>query len=95
MLSRIGRSEPSKLIHTPTGACFVSARTEGLFEICHDLGAHVEEGDVIARVHYLEDPDRAPTDLIAGVSGQIVCRHMPGLIKRGDCAAVIAEPWPG
>lgn len=87
--------EPSKLIHTPTGACFVSARTEGLFEICHDLGAHVEKGDVIARVHYLEDPDRAPTDLIAGVSGQVVCRHMPGLIKRGDCAAVIAEPWPG
>lgn len=87
--------EPSKLIHTPTGACFVSARTEGLFEICKDLGEHVDKGDVIARVHYLEDPERTPTDLVAGVSGQIVCRHMPGLINRGDCAAVIAEPWSG
>ncbi|MBO6521771.1 MAG: N-alpha-acetyl diaminobutyric acid deacetylase DoeB [Rhodospirillales bacterium] len=87
--------EPSKLIHTPKGGCFVSARTEGLFEICRDLGEHVNEGDVIARVHYLEEPDRAPTELTAGVSGQIVCRHMPGLINRGDCAAVIAEPWTG
>lgn len=87
--------EPSKLIHTPAGGCFVSARTEGLFEICKDLGETVEAGDLIARVHYLEDPDRAPTPLTAGVAGQIVCRHVPGLIKRGDCAAVIAEAWPG
>ena len=85
---------PSRLIHTPKGGCFVSARTEGLFEICKDLGAHVDAGDVIARVHYLEDPDREPTPLVAEVSGQIVCRHVPGLIRRGDCAAVIAEPWP-
>jgi len=86
---------PTRLIHTPAGGCFVSARTEGLFEICKDLGAHVAAGDLIARVHYLEDPDRDPTPLIADVAGQIVCRHVPGLIHRGDCAAVIAEPWPG
>ncbi|MEQ8319000.1 MAG: N(2)-acetyl-L-2,4-diaminobutanoate deacetylase DoeB [Rhodospirillales bacterium] len=85
---------PSKLIHTPTGSCFVSARTEGLFEICKDLGERVEPGDVIARVHYLEDPDRPPTPLIAEHGGLIVCRHVPGLINRGDCAAVIAETWP-
>ncbi|MGJ3261327.1 MAG: N(2)-acetyl-L-2,4-diaminobutanoate deacetylase DoeB [Rhodospirillales bacterium] len=86
---------PSKLIHTPRGGCFIGARTDGLFEICKDLGEHVKKGDVIARVHYLEDPDRTPTELVAEIPGQIVCRHMPGLIQRGDCAAVIAEPWTG
>lgn len=86
--------QPSQLIHTPKSGCFISARTEGLFEICKDLGAHVAAGDVIARVHYLEDPDREPTPLIAEIPGQIVCRHVPGLIRRGDCAAVLAEPWP-
>jgi N2-acetyl-L-2,4-diaminobutanoate deacetylase len=85
---------PSALIHTPAGS-FVSASTEGLFEICKELGEHVETGDVIARVHYLEDPEREPTPLIAACNGQIVCRHVPGLIERGDCAAVIAEAWPG
>ena len=86
---------PSRLIHTLSGKAFVTAKTEGLFEICRELGETVKTGDVIARVHYLEDPEREPTPLIAACDGQIVCRHVPGLIHRGDCAAVIAEAWPG
>lgn len=84
---------PSKLIHTPANGSFVGARDDGLFEICKDLGADVKAGETIARIHFLEDPDRAPVELKAEIDGQIVCRHMPGLITRGDCAAVIAEPW--
>ena len=80
---------PSHLIHTPTGDAFITSRTDGLFEICTELGSHVNAGDLIARVHYLEDPDRAPT-LTTNKSGLVVCRHVPALITRGDCAAVIA-----
>jgi N2-acetyl-L-2,4-diaminobutanoate deacetylase len=83
---------PSRLIHTLSGKAFVTAKTEGLFEICRELGETVKTGDVIARVHYLEDPEREPTPLIAACDGQIVCRHVPGLIHRGDCAAVICYP---
>jgi len=86
---------PSHLIHTPTGDAFITSNTDGLFEICVELGAHVQGGDLIARVHYLEDPDRAPTLMTTKQSGLVVCRHVPGLISRGDCAAVIAEDWPG
>lgn len=86
---------PSRLIHTPAANSFISSRTEGLFEICKNLGEIVGEGEIIARVHYLEEPERAPTPLIAERDGLIVCRHMPGLIQRGDCAAVLAEDWPG
>jgi len=84
----------SHLIHTPTGDAFIASRTEGLFEICAELGTHVQAGDLIARVHYLEDPDRAPTLMTTNLSGLVVCRHVPGLIARGDCAAVIAVDWP-
>ena len=80
---------PSHLIHTPTGDAFITSRTDGLFEICTELGSHVNAGDLIARVHYLEDPDRAPT-LTTNKSGLVVCHHVPALITRGDCAAVIA-----
>ena len=83
---------PSRLIHTPPGS-FVSCATEGLFEICVELGDTVAKGDTVARVHYLEDPDRPPTLLSAGADGLVVCRHMPGLIARGDCALVIAQDW--
>lgn len=86
---------PSHLIHTPTGNAFIASRTDGLFEICTELGSHVNAGDLIARVHYVEDPDRAPTLMTSNQSGLVVCRHVPGLITRGDCAAVIAEEWPG
>ncbi len=86
---------PSHLIHTPTGDAFIASQTDGLFEICAELGSHVNAGDLIARVHYLEDPERAPTLMTTKQSGLVVCRHVPGLITRGDCAAVIAEDWPG
>lgn len=86
---------PSRLIHTPAANNFISCGTEGLFEICKDLGETVSANEIIARVHYLEDPERPPTPLIAERDGLIVCRHMPGLIQRGDCAAVLAEDWPG
>lgn len=85
---------PSETLHTPRSENFIVCKTEGLFEICKDLGEHVVAGDVIARVHYLEDPEREATPLIAECDGLLVCRHMPGLVTRGDCVAVIAEPWP-
>lgn len=85
--------KPSELLHTPRGENFIVSRTEGLFEICKDLGDQVSVGDVIARVHFLEDPGRPPESFVADCDGLLVCRHMPGLVNRGDCIAVIAEPW--
>ncbi len=84
---------PCRLMDTPDNTSFVTAKTEGLFEICANLGDTLAAGDVIARVHYLEDPERDPTPLIAEADGILICRHLPGLIKRGDCAAVIAADW--
>ena len=83
----------SELYATPDNSSFVIAKTEGLFEICKDLGDDVKTGDILARVHYLEEPERDPTPLVANGDGILICRHMPGLIQRGDCAAVIAEKW--
>ncbi len=84
---------PCTLLATPDATSFVTARSPGLFEICKDLGSSVNVGDVVARIHYLEDPERDPTPLLADRDGLLVCRHMPGLIERGDCAAVIAADW--
>lgn len=85
--------QPSQLLNTPHRGNFLVSRTEGLFEICKNLGDQISIGDVIARVHFLEDPGRVPEVMIADCEGLLVCRHMPGLVQRGDCIAVIAEPW--
>lgn len=85
--------EPTRLMHTPDGDCFVIAEDDGIYEVTADLGAEVEAGTVIGRIHNYHDPSCEPVVHTAHRSGLLLCRHFPGLIKRGDCAAVIAEDY--
>ncbi len=32
----------------------------------------------------------APVEIRAGLTGLLAARHFPGLVKAGDCAAVVA-----
>lgn len=91
----VGRA-PTRLVHTPDPRCFVVSHDAGMFELLVDLGAAIEEGQPLARVHHFEDIGREPTLYPAPVPGILYGRHVPGLIKRGDCMAVIAvEYGPG
>ena len=85
--------EPTRLMHTPDGDCFVIAEDDGIYEVVAELGAEVEAGDVVGRIHNHHDPSRTPLELVAHRPGLLLCRHFPGLIKRGDCAAVVAEDY--
>ncbi len=86
--------EPTRMMHTPDGDCFVIAEEDGIYEVVADLGTEVEAGATIGRIHNHHDPSRQPVVHSAHRSGLLLCRHFPGLIKRGDCAAVIAEDYP-
>lgn len=86
---------PVRLLSTPDGRSFVAARADGLFEICKEPGDTVAAGEVVGRVHFLEDPDRPPVEHVAERAGLVVCRHVQGLIARGDTMMVIAEDWDG
>ena len=70
--------------------CFVFARDDGLFETRFDLGESVEMGDIIARIWPLDRTGVAPINYCAARGGLLVSRHFPGLVKAGDCLAVIA-----
>jgi N-alpha-acetyl-L-2,4-diaminobutyrate deacetylase len=81
---------PSTMLDMPSGDCFTFSEHDGLFEICADLGSRVEKGQIIAKIW---PPDRtgvAPVPYRAKMSGLLTARHFPGLIKAGDCMAVIA-----
>lgn len=75
----------------PSDACFCFAEEDGMIETMVDLGDPVHEGDLIARVHPVGRTGLAPADIHARMSGLLVARHFPGLIKAGDCASVIAS----
>jgi N-alpha-acetyl-L-2,4-diaminobutyrate deacetylase len=83
---------PSNNLEMPDDRCFVTSETAGLIEYCVELGATLEAGQVIARIHDVTVTGRPPVDYRAGISGLFLGRHFPGLITLGDFLALVAVP---
>ena len=81
---------PTQWLDMPSSDCFTFARDEGLVEFCVDLGAAVARHDVIALVHSTLRTGIAPVAYHAAIDGILAARHVPGLIKAGDCVSVVA-----
>jgi len=74
----------------PSGDCFSFAEDDGMIETMVDLGEKVENGQVIARIHLAGRTGQVPLEIRAKMSGILAARHFPGLVKAGDCIAVVA-----
>ena len=81
---------PTQWLDMPSGDCFSFAEEGGMVETLVDLGDPVKEGDVVACIHATSRTGQAPQEIRAKMTGILTARHFPGLIKAGDCAAVIA-----
>ncbi|MGB7269333.1 MAG: N(2)-acetyl-L-2,4-diaminobutanoate deacetylase DoeB [Albidovulum sp.] len=81
--------DPTVRLDMPDGDCFVFSEVDGMHEPVVDLGDRVQKGDVVARVWPTDRSGVAPTEYRAKRSGILISRHFPGLIKSGDCAAVV------
>ncbi|WP_305984496.1 N(2)-acetyl-L-2,4-diaminobutanoate deacetylase DoeB [Roseibium sp. MMSF_3544] len=96
VLRHAGILEGSPEIHLsvsldmPDGNCFVFSEIDGMIEPVVDLGDEVSEGDLVAKVWQTDRTGVSPTEYYAKRSGILMARHFPGLIKSGDCLAVIA-----
>ena len=82
-------------LNMPSSDCFVFAEVDGLFEPLKDLGEKVSRGEIIARIHPTGRTGTAPSDYRAALDGVLAARHFPGLIKTGDCLAVVATLTEG
>ena len=80
----------TRWLDMPSDDCFVFADQDGLVEFCADLGDDVQYGDVLARVYPIEWTGLDPVPFHAKRNGILAGRHFPGLIKAGDCMAVVA-----
>lgn len=81
---------PTQWLDMPSGDCFSFAEDDGMIETMVDLGEPVEQGQVLARIHAVGRTGDAPREIMARMSGLLAARHFPGLVKAGDCAAVVA-----
>jgi N-alpha-acetyl-L-2,4-diaminobutyrate deacetylase len=82
--------EPTRWLDMPSGDCFSFAEHDGMIEPMVDLGGAVSEGQVVARIHDITRTGVEPHEIRAKLSGMLAARHFPGLVKAGDCAAVVA-----
>ncbi len=62
--AELGLPEPRILMATELDN-YLLAPESGLFEMRVDLGQHVEAGEPVGRIHFLERPDRAPEQVVA------------------------------
>ncbi len=74
----------------PSDDCFVFSKDEGVIEALVDLGDKVTRGQTLARIYPKDRTGVRPTEYLARMDGLLVARHWPGLVKAGDCVAVIA-----
>lgn len=79
-------------IDTTAEGCYHFSPDDGLLEMCRDLGDMLGAGDEIARIWPLDRTGHGPTRIRAQRDGLLVARHFPGLIRGGDCLAVLARP---
>ena len=92
-----GAVEKSKTqwLDMPSGDCFSFAEDDGMIETMVDLGEPVERDAVLVRIHSTGRTGVAPQEIRAKMSGMLAARHFPGLVKAGDCAAVVAVEVEG
>ena len=76
--------------HAVRATASSSPRTTASSNRWCDLGEPVERGQTLARIYPLGRTGVAPVELRARMDGILAARHFPGLIKCGDCAAVLA-----
>lgn len=79
----------TRWLDMPDADCFVFAEDGGLVEFKADLGDRVKKGEAIARLWPTGRTGVAPTVLPAQRSGILTARHVPGIVKPGDCVAVV------
>lgn len=83
-------TQPSIWLDMPSSDCFTFSQDDGLIAFSINLGDPVSIGDIVARIYPVGRTGIAPIDYRAAIDGVLAARHVPGLIKAGDCLSVIA-----
>ena len=82
---------PMRLMAFSDASCYVMAPDDGLFEPFFELGDPCEEGDPIGQVHYPHHIEKLPWTVHATQGGTLLSKRPPGIVRRGDNVAIIAQ----
>ena len=88
-------AQPTQWLDMPDGDCFTFSEDAGLIRFCADLGEVVEKGQTVALIYPTGRTGLRPIELHARRGGLFTARHFPGLVKPGDCVAVVSDMVEG
>jgi N-alpha-acetyl-L-2,4-diaminobutyrate deacetylase len=74
---------------------YIMALADGLYEPMVEVGEPVLPGMILGRVHFLDNLDHEPLNILAKRSGVLITRAGRGWVRRGDTVAVIAMDYWG
>lgn len=87
--------EPVINLDMPDGSSYLFSEHAGLVEPRVSLGDMVRKGDLLARIHTIERTAMPAHEYRAPRDGLVLARHVPSLVKIGDCMNVIGEVVTG
>lgn len=88
-------ARPTQWLDMPDADCFTFAEDGGLIEFLADLGDSIVAGQPVARIFPVTRTGLPPVIVPAGRAGVMMARHFPGIVKPGDCVAVIGVEVEG
>ncbi|PKP74782.1 MAG: N-alpha-acetyl diaminobutyric acid deacetylase DoeB [Alphaproteobacteria bacterium HGW-Alphaproteobacteria-6] len=83
--------QPTQWLDMPDADCFTFAEDGGMIRFLVDLGDRVDRSQTVALIYPPGRTGLDPAPVLARRPGLLTARHFPGLIRPGDCAAVIAD----
>ncbi|WP_168219790.1 N(2)-acetyl-L-2,4-diaminobutanoate deacetylase DoeB [Pseudotabrizicola formosa] len=95
ILRGLVQARPTQWLDMPDGDCFAFAEDGGLIRFTADLGDRVAAGQVIALIYPTGRTGAEPMEVRLRRGGLFTARHFPGIVKPGDCVAVVAVEMPG
>lgn len=81
----------TRMLEMPDSDCFIISEHTGFLELTQTLGSDTYNGGVLACIHPLDRTGVEPFCYHARRNGVLMARHHPGVVKPGDCIAVIAQ----
>jgi predicted deacylase len=73
--------------------CYAFAPRTGLFEPRQVVGDRVEAGETAGFVHFVEDVDTPPIEVVHRSGGILWMSAGPGRVQRGDCVGVVMQDY--
>lgn len=70
---------------------YLLAPESGLLETIVDPGERVDRGQIVARIHFVERPERAAVEVVANGPGIVCEMRAIAVTQQGDCIGVVGR----